>query len=521
MESYVRKAEDFIKNETQFQLGFLPSEAANPRTAHLDRDFAESSARGLESLFSCDAALPPVLAEALASAEFAELESRVSSAFSSGGRVILSGCGATGRISILIEAMWRDLHPGDDRVVAVMTGGELALGRAVEHFEDYPEGGARQCAELGVGPADLLIGITATGETASIVGSAAEASRRGAAVTMLICVPKELPPSRLDRCRELYAMPRVTVLAMPGCGGMAISGSTRMQSATLEMLVVCAALERADGADISDYPEKLRRLTASLLLPENRAALGGYLDCEAEYSGKHLLIDYLPGFWLLDVLNDTSERPPTFKVPAFASRGDLAAPQSWCFVRDMEHSTPEAWRRCFRREPRCIEWRAADYAAMGAAARLAEKGVPELSAAELFRIPIGNEELPERAGALRVGISLSPEGVFTFSAPAGTFSARLDIAPTALRTFEHLAVKLVMNAVSSGVMVKLGRIRGNWMTHLNLSNKKLVDRAVRIISGLSGLDYHAACVELFRSLEELRDRPEVPAVNYTLERLGR
>ena len=521
MESFREKAENFIRNETQFQLGFLPSEAANPRTAHLDRDFAESSAHGLASLFSCDAALPPVLTEALASPEFAELAARVKESFAAGGRVILSGCGATGRISILIEAMWRDLHPGDDRVVAMMTGGELALARAVEHFEDYPEGGARQCADLGVDRRDLLIGITATGETASIVGSAAEAARRGAAVTMLICVPKELPPSRLDRCRELYAMPRVTVLAMPGCGGMAISGSTRMQSSTLEMLVVCAALDAADGRDAADYPEKLRRLTASLLRPENLAALGGYLDCEAAVSGAHELIDYVPGFWLLDVLNDTTERPPTFKVPAFANRGDTAAPQPWCFVRDLERSTPEAWRHCFRRDPRCITWGAADYAAMGAARRLAEKGVPELSAAELFRIPIGAEELPERAAAHRVGISLSPEGVFAFSTEKGGFAAKLDVAPTELRTFDHLAVKLVMNAVSSGVMVKLGRIRGNWMTHLNLSNKKLVDRAVRIIAGLAGLDYHTACIELFRSLEELRDKPEVPAVNYTLERLGR
>ena len=156
-----------------------------------------------------------------------------------------------------------------------------------------------------------------------------------------------------------------------------------------------------------------------------------------------------------------------------------------------------------------------------AAGRLAEMGVPELSAAELHRIPIGAEELPERAAAHRVAISLSPAGVFTFATETEKFAARLDIAPTALRSFEHLAVKLVMNAVSSGVMVKLGRIRGNWMTHLNLSNKKLVDRAVRIIAGLAGLDYRTACIELFRSLEELRDKPEIPAVNYTLERLGR
>lgn len=32
----------FIENETQFHLGFLPTEQSNPLTKNLDRDFAES-----------------------------------------------------------------------------------------------------------------------------------------------------------------------------------------------------------------------------------------------------------------------------------------------------------------------------------------------------------------------------------------------------------------------------------------------------------------------------------------------
>jgi N-acetylmuramic acid 6-phosphate etherase len=52
-------------------------------------------------------------------------------------------------------------------------------------------------------------------------------------------------------------------------------------------------------------------------------------------------------------------------------------------------------------------------------------------------------------------------------------------------------------------MVRMGRVKGNWMTHVVASNKKLVDRAVRLISGLCGIPYAQACHELFKSIDIL------------------
>ena len=93
-----------------------------------------------------------------------------------------SGCGATGRLAILLEAMWRDAAPAglQNAVYAIMTGGDFALVKSVEFFEDYCEVGARQVADADFTAKDMLVGITATGETASIVGSAIEAATRGA-----------------------------------------------------------------------------------------------------------------------------------------------------------------------------------------------------------------------------------------------------------------------------------------------------------------------------------------------------
>jgi N-acetylmuramic acid 6-phosphate etherase len=44
------------------------------------------------------------------------------------------------------------------------------------------------------------------------------------------------------------------------------------------------------------------------------------------------------------------------------------------------------------------------------------------------------------------------------------------------------ATKLVLNMLSSGLMVKLGYVYGNLMTNVQPTNEKLVDRAERIIA---------------------------------------
>lgn len=51
------------------------------------------------------------------------------------------------------------------------------------------------------------------------------------------------------------------------------------------------------------------------------------------------------------------------------------------------------------------------------------------------------------------------------------------------------ATKLILNTLSTGVMVKLGRVRGNQMIYMRPTNKKLADRAVRIIMEQTGRSY--------------------------------
>lgn len=54
------------------------------------------------------------------------------------------------------------------------------------------------------------------------------------------------------------------------------------------------------------------------------------------------------------------------------------------------------------------------------------------------------------------------------------------------------AQKLVLNMLTTSVMIKLGHVVGNKMVDMQLSNEKLVDRGTKLILSKSDLDYEAA-----------------------------
>ena len=54
------------------------------------------------------------------------------------------------------------------------------------------------------------------------------------------------------------------------------------------------------------------------------------------------------------------------------------------------------------------------------------------------------------------------------------------------------AQKLVLNMLTTSVMIKLGHVVGNKMVDMQLSNDKLVDRGTQLILEKSDLDYEAA-----------------------------
>jgi N-acetylmuramic acid 6-phosphate etherase len=94
------------------------------------------------------------------------------------------------------------------------------------------------------------------------------------------------------------------------------------------------------------------------------------------------------------------------------------------------------------------------------------------------------------------------------STPAATADTDLVIAlqvgPELLTGSTRLkagtATKIALNIISTGAMIRLGKVRGNLMIDLHTSSTKLRDRAVRVVAELARRDYESA-----RNLLEAND----------------
>ncbi|MBT4959116.1 MAG: N-acetylmuramic acid 6-phosphate etherase, partial [Flavobacteriaceae bacterium] len=66
------------------------------------------------------------------------------------------------------------------------------------------------------------------------------------------------------------------------------------------------------------------------------------------------------------------------------------------------------------------------------------------------------------------------------------------------------AQKLVLNMISSTTMIKIGRVVGNKMVDMQLSNEKLVDRGTKMVMDTVGINKNEAS-KLLKKYKSVRD----------------
>lgn len=566
------KAAYFLAHEHAFRLGKLPTECSNPKTARFSHTVAENVGDGIRMLQAVDAEIVPVAGRVFGSAEFAALVEALYQAACGGRRICFSGCGATGRLSILLEAAWRRFfqelraeHPQiaarlpdfESLAVSIMTGGDHALIRSVEGFEDYTTFGRHQVVEAGLGPGDVLVATSEGGETSSVIGTVWQALEAGATVFFAFNNPAPVLQSHVERSRAVVEEPRITKLDL-ATGPMAIAGSTRMQATTVELLVLGGALEMAivrllqerlpadelrtlgvEPHAAADYPRMFEALLAELARPAAVEAMAALVQFEEQIYRGQGLVTYATDRFLLDVLTDTTERAPTFRLPPFRKCDDRVSALSWAFVKNPTCDTPEAWFQVLRRAARGLAWGPETYRQLGAAPGVIANP-PQLGNAEIVKFQIGREadrsrsEHP-RAALLAILVGAEAQRAAVADDPLAVGIGRLaaqyrrvaavSIGPAAppawaaerfhvacgwhaspVDLWARLAAKLVLNTLSTTTMARLGRVAGNWMICVETSNKKLIDRGTRLIAELTGMSYDEACYLLHETMEEVAPR---------------
>ena len=174
---------------------------------------------------------------------------------------------------------------------------------------------------------------------------------------------------------------------------------------------------------------------------------------------------------------DASECPPTFGVPhgmvvGLIAGGDSAIRKAVEFAED---DTEQGWKDL---QEHAI---GTDDTVIGIAA---SGGTPYV---------VGALKSARAAGVLTGCITCNPESPVTqvcdhpLVAVVGP-----EFVTGSTRMKSGTAQKLILNMISTSVMIKLGRVKGNRMVDMQLSNNKLVDRGTRMVMEGLGVDYDTA-----------------------------
>lgn len=201
----------------------LPAtEGADPRYQDIDAWPADSALFALwEAQLAAAAAVRPAL-PAIGAAVAAALPR-----LRQGGRLGYAGAGTSGRLAVQ-DAV--ELGPTFDwpasRLVLLLAGGSDALTQAVEGAEDDADAARQAVARHGVGAADVVLGIAASGRTA-FTCAVLEASRARGALTVAVANSQGAP---------LFAGAAHAILVETGAEP--IAGSTRMKAGTAQKIVL-------------------------------------------------------------------------------------------------------------------------------------------------------------------------------------------------------------------------------------------------------------------------------------------
>jgi N-acetylmuramic acid 6-phosphate etherase len=116
-----------------------------------------------------------------------------------------------------------------------------------------------------------------------------------------------------------------------------------------------------------------------------------------------------------------------------------------------------------------------------------------LSASGTTPYVLGAMEAAAKLGARTVAITCDPGSPLAESVEiAITPEVGPEVVTGSTRMKGGLAQKMILTAMSTTVMVRMGRVRGHHMTHVSAGSSKLRGRAVRIVMELGGVDIERA-----------------------------
>ena len=223
------------------------TEMRNPLSTNMDKMSSEEMARlvitaNYEAVKAVENAAPSI---ALAI-------DAVAKAFNEGHRLFYIGAGTSGRLGVIDAAECPPTFGVDyDMVQGIIAGGKERIFRAGENEEDNYEKGQLAMKEYGVSAGDVLVGISAAGNAAYVVGAIEEAKAIGCVTVAVSC----------NENTEI--LKRADIPIYTDTGAEVLTGSTRLKAGTAQKIVLNAISTSAMAKTGKVYENMMINLSPS------------------------------------------------------------------------------------------------------------------------------------------------------------------------------------------------------------------------------------------------------------------
>ena len=198
------------------------TETRNPVSMNMDKMNSEEMARlvitaNYEAVKAVEDAVAPI----------AKAVDAIADAFDNGGRLFYIGAGTSGRLGVLDAAECPPTFGVPyDQVQGIIAGGNERMFRAGENEEDKYEKGCEAIAEHGVTSRDVVVGISAAGNAAYVVGALESAKALGAVTVGISSNP------------DTKILNTADISIFTDTGAEVLTGSTRLKAGTAQKIVL-------------------------------------------------------------------------------------------------------------------------------------------------------------------------------------------------------------------------------------------------------------------------------------------
>ncbi len=433
-------------------------------------------------------------------------------------RIVLSGAGTSGRLGMFVSRAFNRILPKSKAIFRyLIAGGNLALIKAQEGAEDDPNRAVEELQSvIGEAKKVLHVGVTCGMSAPYIAGQIAWCLKQPHTKSILLGFntidrSRNHPVEGWDRTFRDVAVEaeqsNSCVVLTPIVGPEPITGSTRMKggSATkllLEVLFVEAA-RRAGLLDsagttklsliqqLSRYDDVRRSLYQQERDLSELVHLGGEtLRSRDENAYGHLYYLGAESAGILGLV-DASECPPTFGAHFGDVRGFVGGGWETLLGSGADLSDQGEWYRIGLDE-------------------FASHLLPKTTASDLV-VGLGIERMgPEVLSLLERAYSQGAKTAAIVVNAGEALPSWLNIAVKpevgstgpvdGLPAYAEYALKLALNALTTGGHVLAGKVYGNRMIDLRISNNKLFYRTLGIVTTLMGVSDEIARESILKAI---------------------